>query len=128
MLRSAFLSLILVTPAFADGVTILPGYSDFRTPKNTIVDMPMSYVQDWVAGFPEEGAHAALQLDAGYNDAGILTIEITESGLADDSVSAIQKRFELRLREDWRWELVAYGFRQKCYRGGNGDWQANPCA
>ena len=127
MFRSAVFSLALVTPAFAEGVTILPGYSDFRTPDETVVDMPMSYVQDWVAAFPEEGANAALQLTANFDEAGILTIEVTESGLADDSVSAIQQRFDLRQREDWRWQLVAYGFRQQCYRGGTGDWQANPC-
>lgn len=127
MFKTLAFGLALATPAFADGVPTLPGYSDFRTPDTTLVDLPMSYVQDWVMNYPGEGGNAALTLDARFADDGTLTIEITESGVADDSVGTIQKRFDMRQTSDWRWELVAYGFRQKCRRGDSTGWQVKPC-
>lgn len=77
--------------------------------------------------FLEEGSRADLTVTVVFSDDGLLTVEITESGVADDSVSAIQKRFDLRRTDDRRWALVAYGFRQKCARGGTIGWQADPC-
>ncbi|MDA7428273.1 hypothetical protein PGB28_07370 [Primorskyibacter aestuariivivens] len=127
MFRTLIICATLATPAIADGIPTLPGYSNFRTPETTIVDQPMSYVQDWVMSFPEEGGNASLQVTAGFSDDGLLTVEVTENGVADDSVSAIQKRFDLRRTEDWRWELVAYGFRQKCGRRDMTGWQVDPC-
>lgn len=125
--KTLLLYALMASPALAESAETLAGYSDFRKPSTTIVDQPMSYVADWITKFPGEGSNATLSLDAGFADDGTLRVGITESELADDSVANIQKRFDLRQTDDWRWQLTAYGFRQKCRRGNTRDWQDKPC-
>ena len=48
------------------------------------------------------------------------------SSLADDSVSAVQRRYVLE-PGDGGWTLVGYGHRQQCWRGESRDWTASPC-
>ncbi len=127
MLRFAFLSTFLATAAAADDFQILPGYSDFGLPEMALIEQPMTLVTNWVAGFPDsvEG-RPTLSLTSEMQD-GILVIEITETGLADDSVSAVQRRYELAPTDDWQWQMVAYGHHQQCYRVNPGQWHADPC-
>ncbi|MDD9732468.1 hypothetical protein PVW46_21430 [Mameliella sp. AT18] len=126
MLRPALITCLLASPLVAEEVQILPGYSDFRVPSAQVTDMPMSLVQDLVLGFPGEGEGLPwLDLTAGITD-GRLVIEVTEDGLADDSTRALQRRFEF-LRADGGWQLVAFGHRQRCWRGNTDDWTDQPC-
>ncbi|MGI3184709.1 hypothetical protein [Nioella aestuarii] len=128
MKRSLLAFFLCASPALADGVQILDGYSDFRVPEVTSYDQPMTLVSDWVLGFPEEGeGRPALNLSSAIGDDGHLTIEITETGLADDSVSAVQRRYVLE-RTETGWTLVGYGHRQQCWRGETSEWTASACS
>jgi hypothetical protein len=127
-MKRLFLAFCLcASPAFADGVEILDGFSDFRLPDVTSYDQPMSLISDWVMGFPGEGeGRPSLTVTSAVGDDGNLTMEITETGLADDSVSAIQRRYVLE-RAEGGWSLVGYGHRQQCWRGETGVWTASAC-
>ncbi len=120
-------AILAATSLSAQQVEILPGYSDFRAPEAMVLERPMDLVSDWVAGFPEspEG-RPHLTLNAELADSGLLVIEITEFNLLDDSVASVQRRYELSPAEAG-WHLVAFGHRQQCYRGSDGEWQADPC-
>lgn len=127
MKRAILAFCLCASPAIADGVEILDGYSDFRVPETTSYDQPMALISDWVMGFPEEGeGRPALNVTSAIDENGTLIIEITESGLADDSVSAVQRRYVLE-PGDGGWTLVGYGHRQQCWRGESRDWTASPC-
>jgi len=127
MKRLALALCLCASPAFADVVEILDGYSDFRLPEATRYDQPMALISDWVLGFPE-GAEGrpALNVVSGIGEGGVLTIEITESGLADDSVYAVQRRYVLE-PGDGGWTLTGYGHRQQCWRDDPREWTAAPC-
>lgn len=128
MLRSfIFFSCLCATSATAQEVQILPGHSDFRAPAPGVYDQPMQLVQDWVLGFPDGEGRPELQLASAITEDGRLVIDLSESGLADDSVLAVRQRFELIRADNGAWALVAYGFQQRCARGGSSDWQAEPC-
>ena len=117
------------TAAHAQDVLTLEGYADFRKPASVTVERPMAVVQDMLTAFPEslEG-RPAMEIDAAKNADGDLQIDVTEGGLLDDSVDAIQRRYVMRQMEDGRYRLVAYGYRQKCGRGENpGKWTADLC-
>ncbi len=120
--------LCLASPALAGEVRILDGYSDFRKPENFEFEQPLAPLSDWIAGFPEMAdGRPGLTLTSAFAD-GVLSVEITETGLMDDSVAAIQQRLEFAPMEDGRWLLTGYGFRQQCYRGTNaGTWTDKPC-
>jgi len=127
MLRFLCILCLTASPLSAQDVQVLPGYSDFRMPDTTVHARPMTLMQDWIMEFPGTGeGRPAMEIVASLED-DRLVIEFTETGIADDSVSAIQRRMEFSPAEDRRWTLVAYGFRQKCWRGASDDWQATPC-
>ena len=127
-MKRTFLAFCMcASPALADGVEILDGYSDFRLPEMTSYDQPMTLISDWIMEFPGEGeGRPALDVSSAIGEDGILSIEITESGLADDSVSAVQRRYVFA-RGDGAWTLVGYGHRQQCWRGDSRDWTASSC-
>ncbi|TBX28238.1 hypothetical protein [Nioella sediminis] len=128
MIRSFLVfACLCAAPAAAQDVQILPGHSDFRLPAQLVHDQPMSLVQDWIIGFPDGEGRPELQLLSEVDDTGRLVIVLTESGLADDSVSAVRQRFELIRTDAGAWALTAYGFQQQCARGGSEDWLATPC-
>lgn len=127
MKRFLLAACLCASPAFADGIAILDGFSEFRLPEVTSYDQPMTLVSDWVMSFPREGeGRPSLSVTSTIGDDRSLTIEITETGLADDSVSAVQRRYVLE-RADAGWTLVGYGHRQRCWRGETGVWTASPC-
>ena len=127
-MRRLLLSLFfLAGPLAAEGVQILPGYSDFRLPEVQVVDQPMALMQDWLMYFPESAeGRPRIDLSAQVTD-GRLVVEFTDASGGDDSVKAIQRRMEFLQTDDWRWRLVAYGFRQQCWRSGSDDWTDRPC-
>ncbi|SNT34665.1 hypothetical protein [Antarctobacter heliothermus] len=127
-MRRLLLSACLVaSPLAAQTVQILPGYSDFRLPETQVVDRPMSLMMDWLLSFPES-AEGGPQVDLSAKvEEGRLMIEFTDAGGGDDSVRAIQRRMEFLQTEGGRWQLVAYGFRQQCWRSGSDDWTDRPC-
>lgn len=122
-----FVSCLCATSAVAQEVQILPGHSDFRAPAPGIYDQPMHLVQDWVLGFPDGEGRPELQLSSAIGADGRLVIELSETGLADDSVLAVRQRFDLIRADGGGWTLAAYGFQQRCARGASSDWQAEPC-
>ncbi|MGP6089109.1 hypothetical protein [Antarctobacter jejuensis] len=92
-----------------------------------MVDRPISLFDDWMSGFPESGEGApSLDFSASF-EGDRLVMVLTLAGGGDDSVSAVQRRIEFIQVEDWRWAVMAYGFRQKCYRSGSDDWTPKPC-
>ncbi|ASP19900.1 hypothetical protein ANTHELSMS3_01185 [Antarctobacter heliothermus] len=127
MRRLLLSACLLASPLAAQTVQILPGYSDFRLPATQVVDQPMTLMMNWLLSFPES-AEGRPQIDLlAKVEEGRLAIVFTDSGGGDDSVKAIQRRMEFLQTEDWRWRLVAYGFRQQCWRGESDDWTDRPC-
>lgn len=118
---------LLASPLAAQEVRILPGHSDFRLPETRVVRQPMREIESWVLDFPESGEGApSLDLSANF-EGDRLVIVLTLAGGGDDSVSAVQRRLEYTETTDQRWALVAYGFRQKCFRRGADGWTDRPC-
>ncbi|WP_323768145.1 hypothetical protein [Antarctobacter sp.] len=127
MLRPFLISCLLASPVAAQEVEILPGYSDFRQPETRVVRRPISLFEDWMSGFPESGEGApSLDLSAGFQGDRLVMV-LTLGGGGDDSVSAVQRRIEFIQVENLSWAVMAYGFRQKCHRGGSDDWTGKPC-
>ncbi|MBV6636831.1 MAG: hypothetical protein KI788_13105 [Mameliella sp.] len=127
MLRALLIACLFATPVAAQDVTILPGHSDFRLPETRVVRHPMREIQTWILDFPESAEGApSLDLSAGI-EGDHLVIVLTLAGGGDDSVIAVQRRLEYTETIDRRWALMAYGFRQKCFRGGSDDWTDQPC-
>ena len=123
------MALVAPLPVRASEIVTLDGFTDFRKPGPMTVERPMAVVVDTLTAFPEslEG-RPAIEIDAAKNGDGDLQIDVTESGLMDDSVDAIQRRFVMRQTEAGAYRLVAYGYRQKCGRGENpGEWTAELC-
>ncbi len=127
MLRLLLTACFLAGPVSAQEVEILPGYSDFRQPETRVVRRPFSLFESWISRFPENGeGDPTLDLTAGIEGERLVMV-LTLGGGGDDSVSAVQRRIEFIQVEDLRWAVMAYGFRQKCFRSGSDDWTDKPC-
>lgn len=127
MLRPFLFACLLAGPLSAQEIEILPGYSDFRLPETRVVRRPMSLFEDWFSGFPETGEGGpTLDLSAGIEGERLIIV-LTLGGGGDDSVGVVQRRAEFIQVEDLRWAVMAYGFRQKCFRSGSDDWTDKPC-
>lgn len=127
MLRPLVIACLFASPLAAQDIEILPGHSDFRLPETRVVRHPISLIEDWFSDFPETGeGRPTLDLTAGIEGDRLIVV-LTLGGGGDDSVSAVQRRMEFIQVEDLRWALMAYGFRQKCWRGDPDAWTDQPC-
>ena len=119
-----------VSAANAGEVTILEGYSDFRSPGSITLERPMHAVLDDLVGFPEFFGETSpeLQVKSYFDAPDRLVIDVVESGLLDDSVTALNRKFVLEETDEGKFRIHGYGYRQKCSRGdGAGKWVATAC-
>ena len=127
MRRFFLLAAVLAGPLAAQEIEILPGHSDFRLPETRVVQYPMQLIDDWLRPFPESGEGApTLELVAGI-ESDRLVLVLTLAGGGDDAVRAVQRRLEFIQTENLSWALMAYGFRQTCWRSGSDDWTDQLC-
>ncbi len=120
MFKFSVLALATVLPfsALADG-QILVG---------DVFDDPRSIGRTAIAEFYflEEGLpHISVEMT--YDKQDFMTVIITETGFADDSVAGSRIRYVLREREEGGWVVTETESLQKCYRTENKDWQKGPC-
>lgn len=127
MIRSALILGLLASPLAAQDLQILPGYSDFRKPEAGRYVALTDLLPTWALSFPEstEGSPRVDLMSTVVGER--LVVEVTSIGGGDDSVSAIQIRYELEQDGTGAWVLMAYGFRQQCARSGSEGWTSQPC-
>ncbi len=124
------LALNMAGSALAEEVFIPEGYSDFGSPGAITVSRPVHAVLDTLIGFPESHGSGSerLEMKSYFDRADRLVLDVTESGLADDSVSATNRKFVFKQAERGSYQLWGYGFRRQCARSEDiEEWVATAC-
>ncbi len=121
---------VFLQPSLAGEVFTPDGYSDFLSPGAIEVAKPMDVIKGELASFPESLESGSIRLEVkSYLDRGDrLVVDITQTGLLDDSIEGINRQFKFIGLDDGKYELWGYGYRHRCARGDVDDeWVTKPC-
>ena len=134
MLRTicaAFISVFaFVMAAQADEMLVPDGYSDHGSPGVHYVSKPMEVVMGQLVNFPKSNAEsggARLELKSYFDRGDRLVIDVKETGLLDDAMVGINRKYLFWTTDDGRTQLMGYGYRHLCREGDPEEWTTKKC-